>query len=134
MYWFVAAVAVFVLEMFTGTLYLLIAGAALAGAGIASFLFHGQTVPILTAAFLSAVGLFWLHRRLQRRTPAARAANDLDIGQSVKILRRLHGAEYEVAYRGTVWHARIEGGEPESGFAVIGGKDGNTLLIHPDQP
>ena len=134
MYWFVAAVAVFVLEMFVGTLYLLIVGAALAGAGVASYLFEGQAAPILNAALLAAAGLFWLHKKLQARRPVDSAANDLDIGQTVKILRRLHGAEYQVSYRGTVWHARSDGGEPESGFARITGKDGNTLIIQSRQP
>ena len=48
MYWFIAAVAVLVIEMFVGTLYLLIISAALAGAGAASLLFDGSAVPILT--------------------------------------------------------------------------------------
>ena len=50
MYWFIAAVAVLVVEMFVGTLYLLIISAALAGAGAASLLFDGSAVPILTAS------------------------------------------------------------------------------------
>ena len=54
MYWFIAAVAVLVVEMFVGTLYLLIISAALAGAGAASLLFDGSAVPILTAAAISA--------------------------------------------------------------------------------
>ena len=42
MYWFIAAVAVLEVEMFVGTLYLLIISAALAGAGAASLLFDGS--------------------------------------------------------------------------------------------
>ena len=132
MYWFIAAVAVLVVEMFVGTLYLLIISAALAGAGAASLLFDGSAVPILTAA-ISAVGLFWLHGFIKRRrTPADEVSNDLDIGQTVKILRRVSEGQYEVSYRGTTWQARALNARPsaEPSFAVIGGKEGNILLVH----
>ena len=36
-YWFIAAAALFVLEMFSGTFYLLVASIALLGAGIAAW-------------------------------------------------------------------------------------------------
>ena len=124
MYWFIAAVAVLVVEMFVGTLYLLIISAALAGAGAASLLFDGSAVPILTAAAISAVGLFWLHGFIKRRrTPA---------DQTVKILRCVSEGQYEVSYRGTTWQARALNARPsaEPSFAVIGGKEGNILLVH----
>ena len=133
MYWFIAAVAVLVVEMFVGTLYLLIISAALAGAGAASLLFDGSAVPILTAAAISAVGLFGLHGFIKRRrTPADEVSNDLDIGQTVKILRRVSEGQYEVSYRGTTWQARALNARPsaEPSFAVIGGKEGNILLVH----
>ena len=123
MYWFIAAVAVLVVEMFVGTLYLLIISAALAGAGAASLLFDG----------ISAVGLFWLHGFIKRRrTPADEVSNDLDIGQTVKILRRVSEGQYEVSYRGTTWQARALNARAaaEPSFAVIGGKEGNILLVH----
>ena len=126
MYWFIAAVAVLVVEMFVGTLYLLIISAALAGAGAASLLFDG-------AAAISAVGLFWLHGFIKRRrTPADEVSNDLDIGQTVKILRRVSEGQYEVSYRGTTWQARALNARTaaEPSFAVIGGKEGNILLVH----
>ena len=126
MYWFIAAVAVLVVEMFVGTLYLLIISAALAGAGAASLLFDGSAV-------ISAVGLFWLHGFIKRRrTPADEVSNDLDIGQTVKILRRVSEGQYEVSYRGTTWQARALNARAaaEPSFAVIGGKEGNILLVH----
>ena len=51
-YWFIAAVAVFVLEMFSGTVYLLVLSAALAGAGFCALLFNVNAVAsVLVAAF-----------------------------------------------------------------------------------
>jgi len=50
-YWFIAAAALFVLEMFSGTFYLLVASIALLGAGIAAWLGAGSGA--LVAWFLS---------------------------------------------------------------------------------
>ena len=57
--------------------------------------------------------------------------DDLDIGQTVHILRRLHGDYYEVAYRGTHWQAQAENADAvrTTSTAVITGKNGNVLLI-----
>jgi len=41
-YWLIAAVAVFMLELFSGTVYLLVLSAALAGAGLTAWLFKRQ--------------------------------------------------------------------------------------------
>ena len=41
-YWLIAAVAVFMLELFSGTVYLLVLSAALAGAGITAWLFNAH--------------------------------------------------------------------------------------------
>jgi nodulation efficiency nfeD family protein len=56
----------------------------------------------------------------------------LDIGQTVKILRRVSEGQYEVSYRGTTWQARALNARAaaEPSFAVIGGKEGNILLVH----
>ena len=56
-YWFIAAAALFVLEMFSGTFYLLVASIALLGAGIAAWLGAGSGVSLLVAVLLSAAGI-----------------------------------------------------------------------------
>lgn len=134
-YWLIAAVLVLIFELFAGTIYLLVVSAALFGAGIAALLFNSPGISIITAAALSAVGIWWAHGWIKkhRRTPAEESArNDLDIGQTVQILRHLHGNLYEVHYRGTLWQAQAQNaaGTPAAQTAVITGKNGNILLIH----
>ena len=58
-YWFIAAAALFVLEMFSGTFYLLVASIALLGAGIAAWFGAGgataaPTPPMPKAIWTSA--------------------------------------------------------------------------------
>ena len=136
-YWFIAAVAVFVLEMFSGAVYLLVLSAALAGAGFCALLFNVNAVAsVLVAAFLSAVGTLYVYR-LRGKSPKNKALqqhNDLDIGSVVQIEQPLSGGAWRVFYRGTTWEARAA--RPHAHFqmgdnARICGKDGITLLIEP---
>ena len=136
-YWLIAAVAVFMLELFSGTVYLLVLSAALAGAGLTAWLFNASAVAsMLVAAFLSAVGTLYVYR-LRGKSPKNKtlhAHNDLDIGSVVQIEQPLSGGAWRVFYRGTTWEARTA--RPHAHFqmgdnARICGKDGITLLIEP---
>ena len=89
---------------------------------------------MLTAAVLAAVGIWWAKGwiRRHRRAPEIEAArSDLDVGQTVQIVRHLHGNQYEVFYRGAQWQAEAVGssGTNDAQTAVITGKNGNILLI-----
>ncbi|MCF7528851.1 NfeD family protein [Neisseria lisongii] len=136
--WLVIAAAILITELFLGTVYLLVVSLAAAGAGlVAAFFGDSVSIPLFTAALLSALGIACVHTWLKRRRPTEKQAdNDLDIGQNVQILQRLHDGRYEVAYRGTHWQAQAvnhdHGHAAES--AVIVGKQANTLLIHLHQP
>ena len=136
-YWLIAAVAVFMLELFSGTVYLLVLSAALAGAGLTAWLFNTSAVAsMMVAAFLSAVGTLYVYR-LRGKSPKNKALqqhNDLDIGSVVQIEQPLSGGAWRVFYRGTTWEARAA--RPHAHFqmgdnARICGKDGITLLIEP---
>ena len=136
-YWLIAAVAVFMLELFSGTVYLLVLSAALVGAGLTAWLFNtSAVVSMLVAAFLSAVGTLYVYR-LRGKSPKNKALqqhNDLDIGSVVQIEQPLSGGAWRVFYRGTTWEARAA--RPHAHFqmgdnARICGKDGITLLIEP---
>lgn len=135
MLWAAAAVAVFVAEMFIGSMYLLVLSAALAGAAAAAFFGIGATGSILIAAALSAVGTLWVYRL--RREPSQRRSvaesNDLDLGAHVVVEAALPDRCWRVRYRGAVWEARTEA---EYVFAAgdsaqIVGRDGIVLLIRP---
>lgn len=129
-YWLMASVAAFVVEMFLGTVYLLVLSAALAGAGFAALLFGaGGGVCALVAALLSAVGTVYVHRLRRLAPKPASAAEDLDIGGIVHVEQELPGGTWRVFYRGTVWEARASGGIVQGGSARICGKDGIVLLV-----
>lgn len=135
MIWFILAAALLILELFTGTIYLMVVSAALFGAGLVAWFAADTAAAISTAAVLSAVGIWWARswiRRHRKPQEIENLANDLDIGQTVQISRHLHSAYYEVVYRGTHWQAQAlnapSAGDAQTG--VITGKNGNILLIH----
>ena len=130
--WFIVAAAVLIVELFVGTVYLLVVSAALFGAGLVYWLTGNNSIAVAAAAVLSAAGIWLVHGRLKNRSAPQALNDDLDIGQNVRILRHLHDNIYEVAYRGTHWQAQAE--RPQDTFqtassAVITAKNGNLLII-----
>ena len=129
--WFIAAAAVLIVELFVGTVYLLVVSAALFGAGLVYWLTGDTSIAVVAAAVLSAAGIWLVHGKFKKTAPRQELNDDLDIGQTVQILRRLHGDCYEVSYRGTRWQAQAENADAvqTTSTAVITGKNGNVLLI-----
>ncbi|PSJ79629.1 NfeD family protein [Neisseria iguanae] len=135
MFWFILAAALLILELFIGTIYLMVVSTALFGAGLVAWLTANTVAAILTAAVLSALGIWWARDWIQKhRKPEdiENLANDLDIGQAVQISRHLHTDYYEVVYRGTHWQAQAVNtlSATAAHTGVITGKNGNILLIH----
>jgi len=100
-------------------------------------LLHTCSFIVNTSLTLStaALGIWLVHGRLKQRSrlrAQEAAADDLDIGQSVQVVRHLHGDMYEVFYRGTRWQAQASQQPVQTAStAVITGKNGNILLIQP---
>ncbi|RRD89012.1 NfeD family protein [Conchiformibius steedae] len=132
-YWLAAAALLFAAEIFLGTVYLLVLSAALAGAGLAAWLFGADsTAPWWTASLLSLAGVVWVYRWRRCAAPAPAVQNDLDIGQSVTLESELGGGLWRVQYRGTQWEARFPDPQHHAhagNHAVIIGKDGIVLLL-----
>ncbi len=132
--WFAVAAVVLIVELFAGTVYLLVVSAALFGAGLVAGLTGNDDAATLAAAALSALGIWLVHGRLKRRRlPSVEdgVPDDLDVGQIVRVRRHLYGNMYEVFYRGAHWQAQLSGGRDVQAVsdAVITGKNGNVLLI-----
>jgi nodulation efficiency nfeD family protein len=129
--WFIVAAAVLIVELFIGTVYLLVVSAALFGAGLVYWLTGDTSIAVAAAAVLSAAGIWLVHGKFKKTAPRQELNDDLDIGQTVQILRHLHGDCYEVFYRGTHWQAQAENADAvqTTSTAVITGKNGNVLLI-----
>jgi membrane protein implicated in regulation of membrane protease activity len=131
--WLVAAGVLVVLELFSGTFYLLMIAIGLGFGALAAL--AGASVPLQTIAAavvgVAATGL--LHRsRFGRpaRVDAARDPNvNIDIGQSVRV-DEWHGGRARVMYRGAMWDVELgRGGIPEAGDFKIVEVRGSRLIV-----
>lgn len=139
MYWLMAAVGLFIIEMFAGTFYLLIVSAAFASTAIASFLFSfSNTINTAIAIFFSIVGIIivacW-QKKFKHKNPNL-PANITDFGQQVILQHPLPSNLWQVQYRGTIWEAKLQNSETASSgeSAYIVGHQGNTLIITTSTP
>ncbi len=133
-WWWLAAIALGVAELFTGSFYLLVLAGGAAGAGVAAALDFGPAVQFVCAAVISAVGAALVRRLRPLRgdeLPAARNPDvNLDIGQAVQVERwdaTVARASHTVARCGTL---ELLPGEPAvPGSFLIREIDGSRLLL-----
>jgi membrane protein implicated in regulation of membrane protease activity len=133
MVWLAAAGVLVVLELFSGTFYLLMMALGLAFGALAAWL--GGTMPVQTivAALVGIAATSLLHRSRLGRKPVLDAARDqnvnMDIGQrvAVDIWRDGHA---RVMYRGALWDVDLgPGAQPASGDFRIIEVQGSRLIV-----
>src|SRR5437763_15532146 len=131
--WLVAAGALVVLELFTGTFYLLMIAIGLGVGGIVALL--GVSVPLQTIAAgvvgVLATGL--LHRSRFGRPARHEATRDrnvnLDIGQHLTV-PAWHNGRARVMYRGALWDVELgQGATARPGDFRIVEVQGSRLVV-----
>ncbi len=133
--WWVAAIALVIAELFSGSLYLLAIALGALGAGISAWAGAALWVQALVCSAVSLVGIVVLRNRRASapKAPLARENPDLiiDIGNTVFVDQWRNGVA-RVSYRGTDWDAKFEAQSaqiPQSGLHVIKAIDNNTLIL-----
>jgi membrane protein implicated in regulation of membrane protease activity len=137
MQWLVLAGVVIVIEMFTGTFYLLMLGIGLLAAALAAYSGASLEWQIATAAVVATAATLALRNRRGAGKTFISAANDpnvnLDIGQSVTIgaWRTVQGrSTARVMYRGAQWDIDLAPGQPAlPGLFVIREVRGNRFIV-----
>ncbi len=131
--WIVAGFALVIIELMTGTFYLLVIGVgAFAGAAVA-WAGGGYPAQAVGACAVALVGTWLVNRWHRTRRPGSAKDNFLDLGQAVVLESWVDAATgtARVKYRGSTWDARVPAGaRPEPGATLfIHGQDGSTLLV-----
>jgi membrane protein implicated in regulation of membrane protease activity len=134
--WLIAGFALVIVELVTGTFYLLVLGvAAFAGAGLAyaGAVFAWQA---LAAAVVGVAGVVWVHR--YKKTAGPKRMQGLDFGQPAAFDSWLNqdAGQARVRYRDALWDARIAGAiAGERGEVLyVESIDGNTLTVSKTRP
>ena len=138
MVWFGLAGVLVVLEMFTGTFYLLMIAIGFVAAGCAALLAAGSSVQLVVAALVGVIATYGLRRSKWGKTARRDAERDpnvnLDVGQSL-VVEEWSGIEGEVRtsrvmYRGAMWDVELEAGaHARPGRHVIREVRGNRLVV-----
>jgi membrane protein implicated in regulation of membrane protease activity len=134
--WAVTGLVLAIVELLTGTFYLLMLGIAAFGAAAAAGLGFGFAVQAMVAAVLAAAGCFGVH--LYRAKNSAGQMAPIDAGNPASFEAWLDGGARlaRVRYRGASWDARVEGTDDlEPGATVyVVAADGNTLRVARQRP
>lgn len=132
--WWVATGLVVLLELFTGTFYLLMLAVGLAAGALAAHAQLGLSGQLVVAALVGAttVSLAYLRRRRRPGAPSARADRsvNLDIGETIQIEAWNSDGTAQVRYRGAQWTALARpGSSPTPGAHRVAELVGNRLLV-----
>jgi membrane protein implicated in regulation of membrane protease activity len=129
--WAIVGFVLVIVELMTGTFYLLMLAIAAFGAAGAAWLGQGFGVQALIAAVLALLGCFGVHA--YRKKNQAQQMPPIDAGMPASFESWIDQAARlaRVRYRGASWDARVEGAEAlEPGATVyVKAADGNTLTV-----
>jgi membrane protein implicated in regulation of membrane protease activity len=134
--WAVSGLALVIVELLTGTFYLLMLGLAAFGAAGTAWLGYEFPVQVIVAAVIASAGCYAVHvYRVKNRT---QQMPSIDAGMPASFETWIDpGARLaRVRYRGASWDARVEGIEAlEPGTTVyVLATDGNTLKVVKNRP
>ncbi|MBU0749299.1 MAG: NfeD family protein [Gammaproteobacteria bacterium] len=134
--WWLAAGAVVVAELLTGTFYLLMVAIGLVAAALAAHLGLPIALQIVSAAVFGggAVVAWYLVKKRRPGDPSARADRsvNLDVGETIMIESWNPDGTTSVKYRGATWTAIHRAGvTPSTGMHRVSELVGNRLLVDP---
>ena len=132
-WWLIAGGAV-VLELLSGTVYLLLLGVGFAAAAIAAHAGGGVVVQLIVAAVVgvAAVAAWYLRQRGQPAEPPTGANRNvnLDIGETVQVDAWNADGTATVRYRGAQWTVVPRAGNtPATGAHRVAEVIGNRLVV-----
>jgi membrane protein implicated in regulation of membrane protease activity len=134
--WAITGLALVIVELLTGTFYLLVLGIAAFGAAGTAWLGYDFPAQVIVGAVIAASGCYAVHvYRAKNRT---QQMPPVDAGMPASFETWIDpGARLaRVRYRGASWDARVEGIEALEPGAIVYvlATDGNTLKVVKNRP
>jgi membrane protein implicated in regulation of membrane protease activity len=132
--WWVITGSAVVLELMTGTFYLLMLAVGSAAAALAAHAGASFTTQIVVGAFAGGVTVagWYKYKKNHRTEPTAQANHNvlLDIGETVNVLAWNPDGTAQIQYRGAQWTAIHRPGIlPQTGMHRVAEFVGNRLLV-----
>jgi membrane protein implicated in regulation of membrane protease activity len=138
MTWLVLAGVLVILEIFSGTFYLLMIAIGMAAGGVLAWFGADDTVQVIVAAVTALVATYLLRKSKYGKTQLRDAARDpnvnMDIGQvlSINEWKNEQGEQHiaRVMYRGAMWDVELEPhADPRPGLFKIREIQGSRLIV-----
>ena len=138
-WWWLLALALAILELISGTFYLLVIGAGGVAAGVVAALGAPIWAQFVAAAAVSLAGAGWVRRARAGAPKAAPAGRNpdvvADVGEHVRVDAWRNDGSARVQYRGTQWDVELAAGETAApGDYTICEVTGNRLILARRQP
>jgi membrane protein implicated in regulation of membrane protease activity len=134
--WAILGLTLVIVELLTGTFYLLVLGIAAFGAALAAWLGQGFPVQAIVAALIAALGCYGVH--VYRTKNTTQQMTPVDAGQPAHFENWIdQGARLaRVNYRGTSWDALVDGDAAVDAGAMlyVVSANGNTLKVTARRP
>lgn len=134
--WAILGLALVIVELLTGTFYLLMLAIAAFGAALAAWLGQGFGVQAMVAAAIAAAGCYGVHvyraKNMKEQMPPIDAGQPASFESWVDPGARLA----RVHYRGASWDALVDGEEAVDAGAMlyVVTTHGNTLKVTARRP
>ena len=134
--WAILGLTLVIIELLSGTFYLLMLGIAAFGAALAAWLGQGFPVQAIVAAAISGFGCYGVH--VYHAKHATQQMPNVDAGQPANFESWIDqgGRLARVRYRGASWDALVEGDAAiDAGTMLyVVTADGNTLKVTNRRP
>ena len=134
--WMLAGFGLVIVELLSGTFYLLMLGVAALGGAAVAYLGHSLEAQIIVAALIAAAGCYGVH--LYRAKNSKQQMVSIDAGQPAHFEKWVDegGGFARVKYRGASWDAHIDGrGELKIGALLyVMHIEGHTLKVSRQRP
>lgn len=129
--WAIAGFVLIIVELMTGTFYLLVLGIAALASAAAAFFGAELWLQVIVASIVALVGIYSVQQWWKTHQKSRTASNNIDIGQSVVFEQWINEAAHtaRVRYRGTQWDAKLDHVPSLQDTLYIRGQEGGMLLV-----
>lgn len=139
MNWLALAGVVVILELFTGTFYLLMITVGLLAGALAAWCNIGASLQMVIAAIVGAIATLALHKSKfgwREKQAVSRDPNvNMDIGQSIKVefWEDQGNGKFtaRAMYRGAMWDVDLQHSAAFAGMFIIEEVQGSRLIVRP---
>jgi membrane protein implicated in regulation of membrane protease activity len=135
--WTILGFTLVIVELMTGTFYLLVLGVGALFAALAAWMGANFIVQVAVAGVVASIGTWLVQKWHATQHKDGDQSNAIDVGQTVTVVNWVNqpAGMLRVKYRGAEWDARIKPGDlvaagmTEGGMLYILAQDGQCWIV-----